>query len=303
MQKDEEDIKIPFFRYIFIAGILIIIVLALYFWNFGFYGFSNSQGDWGTFGDFIGGTLNPLLAFLSLIALLTTIKIQSQELKETRKEIKDSSTALQEQSKSIKIQIFENTFFNMIDVYSSIVSNLYLKEFKIAKSTFGKVTVKFLDNFIEINKNEATKERECIAQLLNILEAYLKLKLFVSYDKNLYDNFHNNYEDKIGHYFGFIYQILKFIKDEEESNTKFDSKKYAYLFRSLFSKSELTLLAYHCLGSIGGKKFKRLVEYFEFFEHLPIKKLNNKLVLEYDKSVFGRSDKWKKHIDSITSKN
>lgn len=251
----------------------------------------------------MGGTLNPLLAFLSLIALLTTIKIQSQELKETRKEIKDSSAALQEQSKSIKIQNFENTFFNMIDVYSSIVSNLSLKEFKIAKSIDGKITVKFLDDFIKINKNEETKERECIAQLLNILEAYLELKLFISYDKNLYDNFHNNYEDKIGHYFGFIYQVLRFIKDEEESNPKFDSKKYAYLFRSLFSKSELTLLAYHCLGSIGGKKFKGLVEYFEFFEHLPIKKLDKELVLKYDKSVFGRSDKWKKHIDSITSKN
>ncbi len=36
---------------------------------------------WGEFGDFLGGTLNPLFALLGLLALLLTIVLQSKELR------------------------------------------------------------------------------------------------------------------------------------------------------------------------------------------------------------------------------
>jgi len=138
--KDKEDeIKIPFYRYITIAVIMIIIVLSFYFFNFtgGELSLSKIHGDWGTFGDYMGGTLNPLLAFLSLIALLTTIKIQSKELRATTTEMNNSSTALQEQSQSIKLQNFENTFFKMIDVHNSIISDLALEKFTNAERYIG----------------------------------------------------------------------------------------------------------------------------------------------------------------------
>ena len=149
--------------------------------------------------------------------------------------------------------------------------------------------------------NENVKERGTIKQLLNILISYKKSN---KQDAILsYNSFHMYYEDKIGHYFGFIYQVLIFIKDAEEYKQIIDSKKYAHLFRSLFSKSELSLLAYHCLGNIGSKKFKKLVEYFEFFEHLPVGSLDNNLVLKYNKSVFGNSNKWDNLIEKLKYPN
>ncbi|UTJ06212.1 putative phage abortive infection protein [Arcobacter roscoffensis] len=300
--QDEQvkEIKSPFKRYIIIAGIMILIVLILYFSKFGFYKLSSNQGDWGTFGDFVGGSLNPLLAFLSLIALLTTIKIQTQELSETRKEIRASSRALQDQSESAKLQIFENTFFKMIDVHNSIVLNLSLKKFNVSKYVDNKFMVKFIDNFIELERNEDSKDRDTIRQLHDICKSYTKLNLFSK--EAQYEKFYNYYEDKISNYYGFIYQILKFIKDEEDNNQDFKSKKYVYLFRSLFSKSELTLLAYHCLSKIGRKKFKSLLEHFEFFEHLPIKYLDDNLISKFDKNIFGKSDKWKKYLENKQNK-
>jgi len=47
----------------------------------------------GTFGDFVGGTLNPILSFLALLALLLTLAIQIRELKETRRELELSRRA------------------------------------------------------------------------------------------------------------------------------------------------------------------------------------------------------------------
>lgn len=38
----------------------------------------------GNLGDFVGGILNPLLAFLVLMVLLATTKLQKKELAETR---------------------------------------------------------------------------------------------------------------------------------------------------------------------------------------------------------------------------
>ena len=81
-------------------GILIVIVLiiittviGLYTYQFNSYSISNKPQDWGPFGDFFGGVVNPILAFCSFIALLYTIHIQQNELTLTRIELKRSVEA------------------------------------------------------------------------------------------------------------------------------------------------------------------------------------------------------------------
>lgn len=69
------------------VGILAILAtLSLYFFNF-HSGLSELNADWGTFGDFVGGTLNPIFAFLSFIALALTLLFQYLALLETRVEV------------------------------------------------------------------------------------------------------------------------------------------------------------------------------------------------------------------------
>lgn len=48
---------------------------------------SGSSADWGTFGDYIGGTLNPFLAFLSFLALVFTLLLQARQLELSREEL------------------------------------------------------------------------------------------------------------------------------------------------------------------------------------------------------------------------
>lgn len=59
----------------------------------------------GAFGDFIGGTLNPILSFLTLIAVLLTISIQNRELAATREELSASRDAQEEQAKRLGEQL------------------------------------------------------------------------------------------------------------------------------------------------------------------------------------------------------
>lgn len=81
-------------------------VLLLYF-----YQFNGSLGDqemFGQFGDFIGGTLNPFLSFLTIVLLIWSIRLQMSELALTREEMKKSTTALEEtaaqQTKLLELQ-------------------------------------------------------------------------------------------------------------------------------------------------------------------------------------------------------
>jgi hypothetical protein len=294
MERKETSFK----GYIISAVVVALVVVTSYFYQFGVYPLPIENTDWGTFGDFVGGTLNPFFAFMAFLALLTTIRIQSNELELTRDELSKSSNALESQVASIKQQNFENTFFKMIDVYNSIILDLSLEKFSNARVFSDKFNVSFLGYPIFLNENIDTKERETIKRLLDILNVYKRVNNTKDYQLK-YDNFHNYYEDKIGHYFGFLYQILKFIKESDIEN----KKKYSSLFRSLFSKSELALLAHHCLGRKGSKRFKELVEFFEFFEHLPINSLDDNLVLMYDKSVFGKNEQWMEKIEKLKAKN
>lgn len=59
----------------------------------------------GQAGDYFGGMLNPILAFASFIALLYTIRIQSEELRLTRQEVKASVSAQEKSASLLSLQV------------------------------------------------------------------------------------------------------------------------------------------------------------------------------------------------------
>ncbi len=86
----------------------IIIVYGFYFFNFfSEFKLSDQTGVWGTFGDYVGGILNPIFGFLTLIALLLTLnlqreqlKISNEELEHSREELKASRELLEKSSEA-----------------------------------------------------------------------------------------------------------------------------------------------------------------------------------------------------------
>ncbi|MDO8940411.1 MAG: hypothetical protein Q7U98_14755 [Methylicorpusculum sp.] len=75
---DSEQL-IKWLTWIFVSAVVIVaLVFSFYFINFNG-GLSVEQDNWGAFGDFIGGTLNPIISFFALTALLLTIILQNRE--------------------------------------------------------------------------------------------------------------------------------------------------------------------------------------------------------------------------------
>ena len=69
---------------------------------------SDDPATWGTFGDYLGGTLNPIISFLALIGLLYTIHQQAQEMQATREELKQ---AAEQQRQQVEQQSRQSNIF------------------------------------------------------------------------------------------------------------------------------------------------------------------------------------------------
>lgn len=84
---------------------------------------------WGSFGDYFGGMLNPLIAFLALVAIVLSLKYQRATLDEakkevrnsaetlclTRKEMKETAKAIEEQTNQLTQDRRERTLAYMAD--------------------------------------------------------------------------------------------------------------------------------------------------------------------------------------------
>jgi hypothetical protein len=66
---------------------------------------SQLGSDWGQFGDFVGGVLNPLVAFFAFYWLTRSVLLQKEELMETREALQDSSRSQAQQSEYARTSV------------------------------------------------------------------------------------------------------------------------------------------------------------------------------------------------------
>lgn len=84
-QTQTDKTAIPFKKIIVPLAIFAACLLVPYFWNF--HGAWGNQGDFGAFGDFFGGILNPILGFATVTLLIWSLNLQLNELSLSRKEL------------------------------------------------------------------------------------------------------------------------------------------------------------------------------------------------------------------------
>lgn len=128
MDENKEENKLSgLYMFLVICALLVFLlwIMNLYFDAIGGnpFEFSDLKDDeskrsaLGALGDYFGGLLNPILAFLSFIALLWTLKLNQEELAETRKELaraanaqEDSKKVMDQQLKTQTLQQCDNLF-------------------------------------------------------------------------------------------------------------------------------------------------------------------------------------------------
>jgi predicted RNase H-like HicB family nuclease len=101
-----------------VVCIIVLIVLGFYFFNF-HNGLSKGNGDWGTFGDYFGGILNPVIAAFAFYLIARTYELQKTELEETRKLLKVSTDAQNDQVKLAALTALLNSNLTRISLLES----------------------------------------------------------------------------------------------------------------------------------------------------------------------------------------
>ncbi|MDD5229036.1 MAG: putative phage abortive infection protein [Methylococcales bacterium] len=254
-------------HYIAITAIVaVVVVLGFYFFKF-HHQLSDDNGNWGTFGDFFGGTLNPILSFLALMVLLRTFSMQREELDLQREELKETKAILKEQSETQKRQQFENTFFELLKIHNQLLKNL-LKRHQFIKPDGEKIDV-----FDEVMNDILSKNDESMSP--KMAQFIVSERLEPALGMDLW-----------GTYLRTLYQLLKFIainSPDNEISNEFEidelkdsevgiyEKIYSNMVRALLPDEIMRLLSLNCYITTRDKKnyhkYKMLIERYAFFEH------------------------------------
>lgn len=270
-----------------IGGGLIILGLVIGIGGL-FYQVSNGEFKLHELGDFIGGTVASLwalsglfyiyMAFLGQQKQMSYQNLELQfsrfELKATRLELSGQREQMIEQNQSIKLQNFENTFFNLLMIFNQVVNNIDLEEQKVtSKKLKDKVMVMGGRNN---NSYETTtqylmiKGKDCFKRFYEIFRAL--------YSKNMknkssdYDNIikitHNQFfklhETDLRHYYKNLIQLFKFIENSEIE----DKKIYFDIVRAQLSAEEIYLLFYSCYVGLNELDYTNYIIKYDFLRNI-----------------------------------
>jgi hypothetical protein len=198
------------------------------------------------------------------------------EVKYTRLELAGQKQEMMEQNATLRQQKFENTFFQLLTLFSSIVNNIDLRD----KGT----------------KEITTTGRDCFEVFYKRLNNILMNKINSDYTFKIanstteetliaYSSVYDSVKSDLSHYFRTFYHIIKFIENSDIEN----KKQYIAVARAQLSSYEQLILFYNCLHDNGKIKFKPLIEKYALFKNLDSGLIINQAHLnEYKKSAYGR---------------
>ncbi len=121
-------------RIVGISIAAIALAWLSYWYNFSYlhsYEISTKPGDWGVLGDFLGGVLNPILTFFTIVLLVSSLNLQRESNNHLKSEIEKNEHFE-------KVRAFESRFFNMIDS-----QKVLFESFKLSFLNNGEVDVKY----------------------------------------------------------------------------------------------------------------------------------------------------------------
>ncbi|MEN2400894.1 putative phage abortive infection protein [Flavobacterium sp. MC2016-06] len=223
-----------------IAIIFYLGFIAFYFYNFNF-NLSDDNGKWGTFGDFLGGALNPILGIITIV--LTYDIIKGQEIENKQSEFKYLFQILfdviDENKNLITFKRFDKTHHGRDALYiiNKNIENLYKSLNEVEGSdendNFEKA---FWSVYDDINQSSSTFMKT-VHNLLKIVDTYCVVERKSTYSDLVRAQFHSE-ELKFVLYNGiatggfknFKTRIEKFtiLKDLEKDDSISESLKIRY---------------------------------------------------------------------------
>ncbi|GGF00505.1 Putative phage abortive infection protein [Chishuiella changwenlii] len=290
VKKLKKDIKfyIGTAWFLVVFGLIILLFSTVYYFRIQSLNKPNNKFNLNELGDFLSGSVAAIWSLAGLLFVYVAFLGQKQqllqqqleilynqyELKQNRLELKNQRLEMTLQNDTLKIQKFENTFFQMLSLFHSIVNSMEIQNsmddfINKGRESFHYLAIE-LDRILEYNLMYR-KRRENKNELDIVISTY--------------EDFYLSHKNHLSHYFRTYYHIIKLIDNTDD----IDKNRYISIARAQLSSSEQILLFYNCLHKNGREKFKPLIEKYTLFNNIDSNLLiNDKIKNSYDKKAYDK---------------
>lgn len=270
-----------------VASIVVVLLVVYLIFGMGFRWFDTL----GQLGDFLGGVLNPIIAFLALFALWKTNKKQVDML---NKQIQDERQRTQEQKDEAaelrKTQMqrqVHDDFVRLFDAYARLVETFKLDFEKTknnqtvisylqGKNLFNKLTSIYFDEALNPQHGNLTAISQYISSAHKATDFEREIKKGIRY---LYP------------YYRVVFNLLRTLSEEKERNPFCHDMVHQDIkfFRAQLSEGELIWISLNLLYHPQGENLSKYVDEFGLLKHLQSQAVKNDLQKKYPTlKLFGR---------------
>jgi len=275
---------------IYVGLLLIFVFIGAFMWNESFNTEGQIKGDkFGQLGDIVGGFIGSLWALAGVIMLyaalkdhrediqnnqkaleahIETLQVQTNEFQLQRIELTETRVVFIEQTKTLKLQQFEQTFFNMLNLHHLIINELRFthKKKSITKS-LENVSQKILSTTETFHKG-----RDCFKYFYSEFQkTYEKHSALNAHEddsetiKHSFSDFYEKYQSSLGHYFKNTFKIILLTENAPKEFTDF----YLNILKSHISTFEKLLFFYYILSYSKNEIVKEVAAKGAFLEDFP----------------------------------
>lgn len=197
-------------------------------------------------GEFFGGVVGSIWALAGVILFYLALIYQRRELELQREELLESRKIMDSQSKTIEIQQFENTFFQLLEFHLTATK-------RIETQDGGNGFDKMYDEFKKAVA--ATKRKRKKDGSSQNLDGHA----FETSFRQVYDSFRNT----LSHYIE-SYKALLFLVDKKSKDPHF----YVNIIKPHLTEQEVLIQFYYVLLYDKEGQFQKVVESYGLFERL-----------------------------------
>lgn len=239
-----------------VIGLFLLPLAICMTFGFVLFDLISKPEDRGTFGDMFGA-VNTLFSGLAFAGIIYTIYQQGTELKLQRIEVAKTNEQLENQAKTMNIQRFENTFFQLISMHQEIIAN------------------------IDTGKTNDTKGRRYIINLTSrtVHTAAIDGSGHKTIDsaKERLDSILRREAPVVIPYYKHVLNVLKFINDSTVLNEE-EKTRYVEFYKVLVSKDEMMSIYFYYFKDIESMK---IFERINFLTHEEAREEFTKLAAKY----------------------
>lgn len=212
---------------------------AFWFWNSQV---SDNPGDWGQFGDYFGGILNPIIAIFAVHAAAKALHKQEQEFRLLKEQV-------EEQKEEIEMQRVESRFFQLMKTYHDNIQRIVLPEEK----SVVKGGVANLETVYITGKNAMTKIygeiRKMIIEIDKEVESSNDMDdeefRCLEINRIYSERFIETYFDNLINYHHGVLPVLKYLTELKANNGKLRNvESLIETFTSQMMDNEAMLLVF-----------------------------------------------------------